>query len=66
MYVVAGRIVEEGGVVPVLKQPRMPYTQGLLASVPRLAVCGATYDGTGVAACLASARRAVEELLATR
>ena len=36
MVMYAGRIVEEGGVVPVLRQPRMPYTQGLLASVPRL------------------------------
>ncbi|MFO1039347.1 MAG: ABC transporter ATP-binding protein [Geminicoccaceae bacterium] len=36
MVMYAGRIVEEGGVVPVLTRPRMPYTQGLLASVPRL------------------------------
>ena len=36
MVMYAGRIVEEGGVVPVLKHPLMPYTQGLLASVPRL------------------------------
>ena len=42
MVMYAGRIVEEGGVVPVLRQPRMPYTQGLLASVPRL---GWSHDG---------------------
>ena len=36
MVMYAGRIVEEGEVVPVLRRPRMPYTQGLLASVPRL------------------------------
>ena len=36
MVMYAGRIVEEGGVVPVLKQPLMPYTRGLLRSVPRL------------------------------
>ena len=36
MVMYAGRIVEEGDVVPVLKQPLMPYTQGLLRSVPRL------------------------------
>ncbi|MFZ1428237.1 MAG: ABC transporter ATP-binding protein [Geminicoccaceae bacterium] len=36
MVMYAGRIVEAGGVVPVLKEPLMPYTQGLLRSVPRL------------------------------
>jgi peptide/nickel transport system ATP-binding protein len=30
----AGRIVEQGSVVEVLTQPRHPYTQGLLDSVP--------------------------------
>jgi peptide/nickel transport system ATP-binding protein len=30
----AGRIVEQGSVVDVLTQPRHPYTQGLLDSVP--------------------------------
>ena len=32
----AGRIVEEAGVVPLFGRPLMPYTQGLLRSVPRL------------------------------
>ena len=32
----AGAIVEKGGVVPVMTRPLMPYTQGLLHSVPRL------------------------------
>ena len=36
MVMYAGRIVERGGVVPLLKNPLMPYTQGLLRSVPRL------------------------------
>jgi oligopeptide transport system ATP-binding protein len=36
MVMYAGRIVERGEVVPVLKRPLMPYTQGLLRSVPRL------------------------------
>lgn len=31
----SGRIVEEGPTDQVFAQPRMPYTQGLLASVPR-------------------------------
>jgi peptide/nickel transport system ATP-binding protein len=32
----AGRIVEAGGAGQVLRQPRHPYTQALLAAVPRL------------------------------
>jgi oligopeptide transport system ATP-binding protein len=32
----AGRIVEEGPTRDVLKAPRMPYTIGLLRSIPRL------------------------------
>ena len=36
MVMYAGRVVERGGVVPLLKHPLMPYTQGLLRSVPRM------------------------------
>ncbi len=36
MVMYAGRIVEQGGVVPVMAGPLMPYTRGLIASVPRL------------------------------
>ena len=32
----AGRIVEEGPVLEVLRNPRHPYTQGLIAAAPRL------------------------------
>ncbi|MGW0915147.1 dipeptide ABC transporter ATP-binding protein [Streptomyces sp. NPDC002784] len=32
----AGRVVESGRAAHVLKQPRMPYTQALLAATPRL------------------------------
>jgi peptide/nickel transport system ATP-binding protein len=37
----AGHIVEQGSVVDVLTQPRHPYTQGLLDSVPSRSVRGA-------------------------
>jgi len=40
MVMYAGRIVEEGAVVPLLTRPLMPYTQGLLRSVPRLPARG--------------------------
>ncbi|XKK61513.1 hypothetical protein HFP71_00470 [Streptomyces sp. ARC32] len=35
-----------------------------VAAQPGLAVCGALYDGVGVGVCMASARRAVEQVLA--
>ena len=40
MVMYAGRIVERGGVVPVMTGPLMPYTRGLIASVPRLDLRG--------------------------
>ncbi len=40
MVMYSGRIVEEGRLEDVLTQPRMPYTQGLLSSVPRLEDAG--------------------------
>ena len=36
MVMYAGRIVERGGVTPVMTEPLMPYTQGLLRAVPSL------------------------------
>lgn len=41
---------------------RVAAVRGDVARVEGLAVCGATYDGVGIPACVASARRAVEEL----
>jgi oxygen-dependent protoporphyrinogen oxidase len=41
---------------------RVDRVRAAIAAVPGLAVCGATYDGVGVPAVIASARRAVEDL----
>jgi peptide/nickel transport system ATP-binding protein len=35
-----GRIVEESGVDEIFQQPKHPYSQGLLKSVPKLRVFG--------------------------
>jgi oligopeptide/dipeptide ABC transporter ATP-binding protein len=32
----AGRVVEEGSVIDIFARPRMPYTAGLLNSIPRV------------------------------
>jgi oligopeptide transport system ATP-binding protein len=40
MVMYAGRVVEEAPVRPLFHQPLMPYTAGLLASVPRLDAAG--------------------------
>jgi oligopeptide transport system ATP-binding protein len=40
MVMYAGRIVEQAPMVPLLTRPLMPYTQGLLRSVPLLPVGG--------------------------
>ena len=41
---------------------RVARVRSAVAAVPGLAVCGATYDGVGVAACIASAVRAADEV----
>ncbi|MEP6597993.1 MAG: protoporphyrinogen oxidase [Actinomycetota bacterium] len=43
---------------------RIERIRASVAGVPGLAVCGAAYDGIGIPACIASARRAVDQLLA--
>lgn len=43
---------------------RVQRIRASVAEVPQLAVCGAAYDGVGIPACIASARRAVDQLLA--
>ena len=43
---------------------RVDRIRRAVAGVPGLAVCGATYDGVGIPACIASARRAVAQVVA--
>jgi oxygen-dependent protoporphyrinogen oxidase len=43
---------------------RVARIRAEVARIPGLAVCGASYDGVGIPACIASATRAVEAILA--
>jgi len=49
LVVYAGRAVESGSVRAVLRQPQHPYTQGLLASMPRLQRSAAPADARRLA-----------------
>src|SRR5690606_17239877 len=54
-----------GGALPqyaVGHLERVSAIRSAVAAVPGLAVCGASYDGVGVPACIASAERAVASL----
>lgn len=54
-----------GGALPQYAVGHLDLVAGVraaLATVPGLAVCGAVYDGVGVPACIASARRSVADL----
>ncbi|MGN6131598.1 MAG: protoporphyrinogen oxidase [Nocardioidaceae bacterium] len=56
-----------GGALPqyaVGHAERMRRVRASVAKVPGLAVCGATYDGLGIPACIASAERAVDQISA--
>lgn len=69
---VDARVTRWGGALPqyaVGHFDRVARIRAAVAAVPGLTVCGATYDGVGVAACIASARDAaarVAEHLAGR
>ena len=41
---------------------RVARIRAAVAAVPGLAVCGAAYDGVGIAACIASGHRAVTDI----
>jgi len=63
---VATRVSRWGGGLPqytVGHLDRVQRIRAAVAAVPGLAVCGAAYDGIGVPACIASARRAADTLL---
>ncbi|MEW1723060.1 protoporphyrinogen oxidase [Streptomyces sp. NPDC093109] len=50
---------------PVGHQDRVARIREAVAKLPGLRVCGAAYDGVGIPACVASAQRAADEIIAT-
>lgn len=64
---VAARVTRWGGALPqyaVGHVERMDRARAAVAKVRGLAVCGAAYEGVGIAACVALARTAAESVLA--
>ena len=64
---VATRVTRWGGALPqytVGHLDRVARIRATMAAQPGLAVCGATYDGVGIPACVATARTAVDQVLA--
>jgi oxygen-dependent protoporphyrinogen oxidase len=64
---VAARVTRWGGALPqytVGHLDRVARIRATLATQPGLAVCGAAYDGVGIPACVATARTAVDHVLA--
>jgi oxygen-dependent protoporphyrinogen oxidase len=63
---VDARVTRWGGGLPqyaVGHRARVERVRAAVAAHPGLAVCGATYDGVGVPACVAAAERAAGEVL---
>ncbi|RYJ28359.1 protoporphyrinogen IX oxidase [Streptomyces sp. L-9-10] len=50
---------------PVGHRTRTARIREAVAKLPGLRLCGAAYDGVGIPACVASARRAADEIIAT-
>jgi oxygen-dependent protoporphyrinogen oxidase len=62
------RVTRWGGALPqyaVGHRDRVARIRAAVAAVPGLAVCGATYDGVGVPACIRTGLGAADEVLAT-
>jgi len=60
------RLTRWGGGLPqyaVGHRSRVDRVRASVAAQPGLAVCGAAYDGVGIAACIATAQRAAGEVL---
>ena len=60
------RVTRWGGGLPqyaVGHRARVDRVRASVAAQPGLAVCGAAYDGVGIAACIATAQRAAGEVL---
>ncbi|MFE2159271.1 protoporphyrinogen oxidase [Streptomyces lydicus] len=65
---VASRVTRwDGGLpqYPVGHLERVARIQDAVAGLPGLRVCGALYEGVGIPACIASARRAADDILGT-
>jgi oxygen-dependent protoporphyrinogen oxidase len=65
---VATRVTRWGGALPqytVGHLDRVARIRAAVAAQPALAVCGAAYEGVGVPACVATARSAVRQVLAS-
>jgi oxygen-dependent protoporphyrinogen oxidase len=65
---VAARVTRWGGGLPqytVGHLDRVRRIRAAVAAQPGLAVCGAAYDGVGVPACVATARQAVSQVIAS-
>ena len=63
----AARVTRWGGALPqyaVGHVERIDRVRAAVANVPGLAVCGAAYEGVGIAACVGLARTAAESVLA--
>lgn len=61
------RVTRWGGALPqyaVGHVDRVERIRADVARLPGMAVCGAVYDGVGIAACVATAARAVDDLVA--
>jgi oxygen-dependent protoporphyrinogen oxidase len=65
---VASRVTRWGGGLPqyaVGHLARVARIRAAVAPLPGLAVCGASYDGVGIPACISTGRLAAEQVLAT-